>query len=65
MRTPGEILVDEEERRLRGIAVDMGMDDEIVGIVACGDKPFLAREIEFAAASVGPGLDETRIGAGA
>src|SRR5271167_1633371 len=60
----GKRLVDQEECRLRRITVDMGMDDEIVRVIARRDEPFLAGKIILAATPVGAGLDKARVGAG-
>src|SRR5579883_3325059 len=56
-----QVLVDEEERGLVRIAVDMGMDHEIVGVIAGGDEPLLAAEDVFAVDIVRAGSDEARI----
>ena len=48
-------LVDEKQGRLVGIAVDIGVDDDVVGDVAGGHEPFLAVEDEASVAAVGAG----------
>ena len=58
-------LVDQEQRRLVGIAVDIGVDDDVVGDVAGGHEPFLAVEDEASVAAVGARADHARIRAGA
>ena len=55
MRMPGAILSTRKQRRLVGIAVDIGVNDDVVGDVARGHEPFLAVEDEASVAAIGAG----------
>ncbi len=61
----GRIAVDDEERGLVGIAVDMGVDEDDGGGVGGGDEPFLAGEDVLAFPLDCAGLHHARVGAGA
>ena len=41
-------LVDQEQGRLVGVAVDIGVHDDVVGDVGGGDEPFLAGDDDSA-----------------
>ena len=60
----GRRLVHQEQGRLIGIAVDMGMDDDEIRGVVGGDEPFLAVEAPAPVLQPGRGLDPAGIGAG-
>jgi hypothetical protein len=60
-----ERLFQQEQGRLVGIAVDIGVQDDVVGLVARGDEPFLAVDDIAVAAAVGAGLHHAHVRAGA
>ena len=62
----GRVLVDEEERRLRRVAVHVGVEEEEVGDVARGHVPLLARRAPSRRRRGSRRrLDHRRVGAGA
>ena len=64
MRIPGVSRSTRKSVGRSGVAVDVGVHDDVVGDVAGGDEPFLAVDDEAVAAPVGPGADLADVGTG-